>query len=97
MNLEQDDQTKWLITYLESRFSRLDDRLNRSEDKLQELLDSQSSRLEEINRQIDQLESRYVKLDSQAGFVKNMLAFTGTAVLSLLGWLVSTFVFPTGK
>jgi hypothetical protein len=103
--IEQNEQTRWLVTYLESRFARLEDRmdsvaeglderLNRSEDKLQELLDNQATRIEELNRQVDRLEAKHVKLDSQAGFVRNLLAFVGTAVLSLLGWWASTFLIP---
>ena len=75
----------------------LDERLNRSEDKLQELLDNQASRIEELNRQVDRLEAKHVKLDSQAGFVRNLLAFVGTAVLSLLGWLASYFLSGPAK
>ncbi len=94
MNNTPEEQTKWIISYLEARFTRLEDTLNRSEDKLQELLDNQSTRLEELNRQVDRLEAKHVKLDSQAGFVRNLLAFVGTAVVSLLGWLASTFLIP---
>lgn len=92
MNSTPEEQTKWIISYLEARFTRLEDSLNRSEDKLQELLDNQSTRLEELNRQVDRLEAKHVKLDSQAGFVRNLLAFVGTAVVSLLGWAASYFL-----
>jgi predicted transcriptional regulator len=108
LNSTPEEQTKWIISYLEARFTRLEDRmdsvaeglderLNRSEDKLQELLDNQASRIEELNRQVDRLEAKHVKLDSQAGFVRNLLAFVGTAVLSLLGWLASYFLSGPAK
>ena len=90
--MQDKEQLQWLVGYLDSRFARLDDQLNRSEDKLQELLDNQSTRLEELNRQVDRLEAKHVKLDSQAGFVRNLLAFVGTAVVSLLGWAASYFL-----
>lgn len=43
------------------------------------------------------VEDSQLKLTSQAGLIKNLLAFVGTAVLSLLGWAASTFLFPSGK
>ena len=97
MNNTPEEQTKWLISYLETRFARLESSLERSEDKLQELLDNQASRIEELNRQVDRLEAKHVKLDSQAGFVRNLLAFVGTAVVSLLGWLASYFLSGPAK
>lgn len=112
MNNEHDEQTRWLITYLETRFGRLEDRISSVAEGLEDRIDSVAESLNarvhdsletigndftSLETRLDQVESSQLKLSSQAGFFKNLLAFTGTAVLSLLGWLASTFIFPNGK
>jgi Uri superfamily endonuclease len=102
MSDTQEEQTRWLVDYLETRLdkleSRIDASLQRTEDKLAESLDKLTERLEGTEARIDQVELDLQKLQSQAGFVKNLLAFVGTAVLSLLGWAASTFFqSPPGK
>jgi hypothetical protein len=87
MNNEHDEQTRWLVSYLETRFGRLEDRLD-------QVTLAQSSKLDALEEKVNQLENDHLKLSNQAGLVKNLLAFVGTVIVSLLGWLASTFLFP---
>jgi hypothetical protein len=100
-NEEQNEQTRWLISYLEGRFSRLEDRLNSVAEGLENRLDSSlkehTEQLREVEDRLNQVENDQLKLSSQAGLIKNLLAFVGTIVVSLLGWAASTFIFPSGK
>lgn len=111
MNQEHDEQTRWLVEYLETRFNRAEDRmlaissslesrldasLQRAEAKLSQALDRQAEDLERTEARLDELEASTVRLNSQAGFIKNILAFVGTLVLSLLGWAAS-YLSPFGK
>jgi hypothetical protein len=101
MNNEHDEQTRWLITYLETRFGRLEDRISSVAEgldaRVRDSLETIGNDFTSLETRLDQVESSQLKLSSQAGFFKNLLAFIGTAVLSLLGWLASTFIFPNGK
>jgi len=101
MNNEHDEQTRWLITYLETRFGRIEDRIDSVAEsldgKVRDSLDTISNDYSRLEQRLDQVESSQLRLSSQAGFFKNLLAFIGTAVLSLVGWLASTFIFPNGK
>ena len=104
--MQDKDQTRWLIEYLDTRLSKLEDRLDsisrrtedrielsiqKTEDKLSESLGMHVARLERLEENLNLLEEGHLKLASQAGFLKNLLAFIGTAVLSLAGWAASTF------
>jgi hypothetical protein len=101
VNNEHDEQTRWLITYLETRFGRLEDRISSVAEgldaRVRDSLETIGNDFTSLETRLDQVESSQLKLSSQAGFFKNLLAFIGTAVLSLLGWLASTFIFPNGK
>jgi hypothetical protein len=101
MNNEHDEQTRWLVTYLETRFGRLEDRISSVAEgldaRVRDSLETIGNDFTSLETRLDQVESSQLKLSSQAGFFKNLLAFIGTAVLSLLGWLASTFIFPNGK
>jgi hypothetical protein len=55
---------------------------------------AQSVKLDALEEKVNQLENDHLKLSNQAGLVKNLLAFIGTAVLSLLGWLASNLLYP---
>lgn len=96
MTDEHNQQTRWLIDYLENRLSALEDRLEtsiqRSEVKLSESLENTSLRLTKLESDLSQIEDEHLKLASQAGFLKNVLAFVGTAVLSLAGWILTNFI-----
>jgi hypothetical protein len=100
MNDDHEQQTRWLVSYLETRFGRLEDRLNDVTDglgnKLDQAIMAQSSRIEELQEKVNQLENSHLKLASQAGMVRNLLAFVGTAVVSLIGWAI-TYLYGTGK
>lgn len=96
MNDEHSEQTRWLVDYLETRFSRIEDRLDRAIDKVDQAILAQSEALNKVEEQVAQLEVRQTKLDGQAGFLKNILAFVGTIVLSLLGWAAS-YLFQSPK
>ena len=87
MNNDHEEQTKWLVSYLETRFGRLEDRLDQA-------IMAQSVKLDALEEKLGKLEDEHLKLSNQAGLVKNLLAFIGTAMLSLLGWLASTFLYP---
>lgn len=112
MNDEHNEQTRWLIDYLEARFNRAEDRmvalghslesrldasLQRAESQLTAAMDRQAKELERLETRLDAVEDSQLKLSSQAGFLKNILAFLGTAVLSLLGWAASIYLGPSGK
>jgi BMFP domain-containing protein YqiC len=98
MNQEHDEQTRWLVSYLETRFGRLEDRISSVaeglEDRLDQAIMAQSVKLDALEEKVNQLENDHLKLSNQAGLVRNLLAFIGTAMLSLLGWLASTFLYP---
>lgn len=94
MNDEHSEQTRWLVDYLETRFSRIEDRLDRAVDKVDQAILTQSQSLEQVKEKVNQAEDRSLRLESQAGFLKNLLAFGGTIVLSLIGWAASTFLLP---
>lgn len=96
MNNEHEEQTRWLVDYLETRFGKLEDRLDRATDRVDHVILAQTQRVSELEKKVDQVEDRSLRLESQAGFLKNVLAFVGTAVLSLVGWLVS-YWFSSGK
>ena len=110
MNNEHDEQTRWLITYLETRFSRIEDRIDSVAENLEDRISSVAAGLDNrvrdsldnidndyasLANRIDTVESLQLKLSSQAGFLKNILAFVGTAVLSLVGWIAS-YWFSSG-
>ena len=95
MNDEHNEQTRWLIDYLETRFGKLEDRLDRATDRVDQVILAQSQRVTDLEKKLDQVEGEQVRLSSQAGFLKNILAFVGTIVLSLAGWLAS-YWFSSG-
>lgn len=106
MNQEHDEQTRWLVSYLETRFGRLEDRLSsvtggledrldRAIDKVDQAILAQSVRVDAIEDKVNQVENEQLKLSNQAGLVRNLLAFVGTAVLSLAGWAI-TYFWPSG-
>lgn len=97
MNNEHEEQTRWLVDYLEARFGRLENRLDRAIDKVDQAILAHSADLNKVEERVNQVEVKQTKLDGQAGFIKNILAFAGTIVLSLVGWLASTFLLPPGK
>ena len=88
MNQEHDEQTRWLVSYLETRFGRLEDRLDQA-------IMAQSVKIDALEEKVNQLENDHLKLSNQAGLVRNLLAFIGTGMLSLLGWAI-TYFWPTG-
>ena len=88
MNDEHSEQTRWLVNYLETRFGRLEDRLDQA-------IMAQSVKLDALEEKVNQLENDHLKLSNQAGLVRNLLAFIGTGMLSLLGWAI-TYFWPTG-
>ena len=95
MNQEHDEQTRWLVSYLETRFGKLEDRLDRAVDKVDQAIMAQSARVDAIEDKVNQVENEQLKLSNQAGLVRNLLAFVGTAVLSLAGWAI-TYFWPSG-
>ena len=117
MDNEHNEQTQWLVSYLETRFGKLEDslryttsnlqvrldsvaegledRLDRATDRVDQVILAQSERVAGLEKKLDQVEGEQVRLSSQAGFLKNILAFIGTIVLSLVGWLVS-YWFSSG-
>ena len=95
MNPDHEEQTRWLISYLETRFEKLENRLDRATDRVDQVILAQSERVADLEKKLDQVEGEQVRLSSQAGFLKNILAFIGTIVLSLVGWLVS-YWFSSG-
>ena len=59
MNNEHEEQTRWLINYLETRFSRVDDKVA----VLSSTFDSRFSRIEDhISETSKELEDRFVAL-----------------------------------
>ena len=96
MDNEHEEQTRWLISYLETRFEKLENRLDRATDRVDQVILAQSERVADLEKKLDQVEGEQVRLSSQAGFLKNILAFVGTVVISLVGWLVS-YWFSSGK
>jgi len=88
MNQEHDEQTRWLVSYLETRFGRLEDRLDQA-------IMAQSVKIDALEEKVNQLENDHLKLSNQAGLVRNLLAFIGTGMLSLLGWAI-TYFWPSG-
>ena len=114
MNNEHEEQTRWLINYLEARFSRVDDkvaalsgtfdaRFSRVEDHISEtskeledrfvsLLEKQQAEIDLLSAELETTETKLLKLSSQAGFLKNLLAFVGKTLLSLGGWAISQFL-----
>jgi hypothetical protein len=88
MNNDHEEQTKWLVSYLETRFGRLEDRLDQA-------IMAQSVKIDALEEKVNQLENDHLKLSNQAGLVRNLLAFIGTGMLSLLGWAI-TYFWPTG-
>ncbi len=88
MNQEHDEQTRWLVSYLETRFGRLEDRLDQA-------IMAQSVKIDALEDKVNQLENDHLKLSNQAGLVRNLLAFIGTGMLSLLGWAI-TYFWPSG-
>jgi hypothetical protein len=101
VNNEHDEQTRWLITYLETRFGRLEDRISSVAEgldtRVRDSLEGIGNDYTSLEKRLNTVEDTQLRLSSQAGFFKNLLAFVGTAVLSLVGWLASTFIFPNGK
>jgi hypothetical protein len=110
--MQDKEQTQWLIEYLDTRLDRLEARLDasiqRTETSLSHSLSQTAARLDRIeteadmetaslNARLGDAEDGLLKISSQAGMVRNLLAFLGTAVLSLAGWAASTFLFPNGK
>ncbi len=110
--MQDKEQTRWLIEYLDARLDRLETRLDasiqRTETSLSNSLSQTAARLDRIeaeadletaslNARLGDAEDGLLKISSQAGMVRNLLAFLGTAVLSLAGWAASTFLFPNGK
>ena len=96
MNSDHEEQTRWLVDYLEARFSRIEDRLDRAIDKVDQAILAQSDSLEGLKEKVNQVENEQLKLSNQAGFLKNLLAFGGTIVLSLIGWAAS-YLFQNPK
>ena len=88
MNNDHEEQTKWLVSYLETRFGRLEDRLDQA-------IMAQSVKIDALEEKVNQLENDHLKLSNQAGLVRNLLAFIGTGMLSLLGWAI-TYFWPSG-
>lgn len=111
MNNEHDEQTKWIVSYLETRFGRLEDRIDSVADGLQSRMDgmsgglenridqailAQTTKVEHLQEKLNQLENAQLKLSNQAGIVRNSLAFAGTLVISLIGWVI-TYLYGNGK
>ena len=57
MNNEHEEQTRWLVDYLETRFSRIEDGLRHTTSHLQVRLDSVAEGLEDrLDRAIDKVD-----------------------------------------
>jgi hypothetical protein len=65
------------------------------EDRLDQAIMAQSVKIDTLEEKVNQLENDHLKLSNQAGLVRNLLAFIGTGMLSLLGWAI-TYFWPTG-
>lgn len=117
--MQDNEQIKWVVEYLDNRLDRLESRLDASiqrtetslshsithslarldrvESELDTELASLNARVEELDVEVQARSEELIRISSQAGFLKNILAFVGTAVLSLLGWAASIYLGPPGK
>lgn len=83
--MDHEEQTRWLINYLEKRFERIEARID-------DALAAQAKALKEMKQDIEEVEHITTKLSTQTGLIKNILLIIIPGALSLAGWIITNIL-----